>query len=105
MSHSGRPPQLFLAPLFLRPHQPFSDATAQFSREDIPLISSVIPAIDHIDVLLNDFAINSEFSTSIRSACSLGKKLLNKYYCQSDESEIYRIAMGKSYKVFSLLLG
>ena len=37
---------------------------------------------------------NVEYSPALQAALSLGKNLLDKYYSLSDDSEIYRIAMG-----------
>jgi hypothetical protein len=37
---------------------------------------------------------NRRYSPAIRAALSLGEKLLNKYYSLTDDSEVYRIAMG-----------
>ena len=37
---------------------------------------------------------NIDYSPSLKVALSLGKSVLDKYYSLSDESEIYRIAVG-----------
>ena len=76
--------------------QLFDDATLYFSDEENPNIPLVIPAMDHIDSELSASALNESYSPAIRAAASLGKKTLNRYYDKSDETEIYRIAMGKS---------
>ena len=34
------------------------------------------------------------YSPAIRAALKLGTRLLNKYYSLTDDSEVYRIAMG-----------
>lgn len=39
-------------------------------------------------------------SNPIRHALSIGKKTLNKYYSLTDDSHIYRIAMGMSPKLY-----
>ena len=36
-----------------------------------------------------------EYSPALRVALSLGKTVLDKYYSLSDDSEVYRIAMGE----------
>lgn len=41
---------------------------------------------------------NENYSFAIRAALKIGKKLLNKYYSITDNSELYRIAMGMSTK-------
>jgi hypothetical protein len=38
---------------------------------------------------------NFNYSPALKAALSLGKSVLDKYYSLSDDSEIYRIAMGK----------
>ena len=37
---------------------------------------------------------NVDYSPALQAALSLGKSVLDKYYSLSDESEIYRIAVG-----------
>ena len=44
---------------------------------------------------------NVEYSPALQAALMLGKNLLDKYYSLSDDSEIYRIAMG-TYNLISL---
>ena len=39
---------------------------------------------------------NEAYSPAIRAALKLGIKILDKYYSLTDNSEVYRIAMGKS---------
>ena len=43
---------------------------------------------------------NENYSTAIRAALEVGKNLLNKYYSITDNSEVYRIAMGMSKVIF-----
>ena len=56
--------------------------------------------MDLLDEFLNDEAINKERHPAIRAACALGKKVLNKYYSKTDESEMYRISMGTCFFIF-----
>jgi len=37
-----------------------------------------------------------KFSVAIRAALVIGKNAMNQYYNKTDQSEVYRIAMGKS---------
>ncbi|KIM40436.1 hypothetical protein M413DRAFT_54247, partial [Hebeloma cylindrosporum] len=74
----------------------FKHATLFFSR-DTPSISTVIPAMDHIDTYLAMAAQDLNYSPSIRAALAIGKKTLNRYYNKTDYSEVYRIAMGTFY--------
>ena len=74
--------------------QIFKDATLYFSR-GTPNLATVIPAMDHLDKVLATAADNSsKFSPAIRAALAIGKTTLNKYYNLTDQSEVYRIAMG-----------
>ena len=43
-----------------------------------------------------------EYSTAIKAAVGLGKRTLNRYYSKTDESEVYRIAMGMFFIRFYL---
>ncbi|KAF8798676.1 hypothetical protein BYT27DRAFT_7320677 [Phlegmacium glaucopus] len=63
-----------------------------FSRHT-PSISTVIPAMDHIDTHLATATQNASYSISIRAALTIGKQTLNRYYNKTDHSEVYQIAM------------
>jgi hypothetical protein len=65
-----------------------------FSRRT-PNLATVIPAMDHIDDVLQGFTRNTNYNTAIRSAVDLARQMLNRYYSLTDASEVYRIAMGK----------
>ena len=73
-----------------------------FFSQSKPNIDSVIPAMDYIDQQLTNSALNPKYSKSIKTAISLGKRTLNRYYDMTDHSEIYQIAMGKFYFINSL---
>ncbi|PPQ97651.1 hypothetical protein CVT26_002435 [Gymnopilus dilepis] len=71
----------------------FKDATLFFSR-GTPNLTTVIPAMDHIDKVLATCSDSPyQFSLAIRAALAVGKAALNKYYNKTDHSEVYRIAM------------
>jgi hypothetical protein len=76
-------------------YQIFKDATLFFSRDGIPNIATVIPAMDRIDEVLASSALDVQFSVSIKAALALGKKTLNRYYSKTDMSDVYRTAMSK----------
>jgi len=80
--------------IHLHKHHIFKHGTLFFSR-DTPNISTVIPAMDHIDEYLATASQNPKYSEAIRAALALGKQTLNHYYDKTDPSEVYRIAMGK----------
>ncbi|KIL55103.1 hypothetical protein M378DRAFT_91402 [Amanita muscaria Koide BX008] len=71
----------------------FKDATLFFSREAVPSLTTVIPAMDHIDEALATSIASIDSSHAIWSALSIGKRTLNRYYSKTDYSETYRIAM------------
>jgi len=50
--------------------------------------------MDHIDEHLATAATNRRYPLAIQAALAIGKKTLNRYYDRTDQSEIYRIAMG-----------
>jgi len=74
-------------------NQIFKHGTLFFSR-DTPSLSTVIPAMDHIDEYLATASQNLDYSQAIRAALALGKRTLNRYYDKTDHSEVFRIAMG-----------
>jgi hypothetical protein len=74
--------------------QILKDATLFFSR-GTPNLPTVIPAMDHIDSMFTDYILpTSKKHPAVRAAVEIAKKTLNKYYSLTDDSELYRIAMG-----------
>ena len=67
--------------------------TLFFSRGGTPNVASVIPAMDHLDEHLASIATSPKYGRAIKAAVALGKRTLNKYYDNTDQSKIYRIAM------------
>jgi hypothetical protein len=61
---------------------------------DTPCVAAVIPAMDKMHAELTATVENEKYSSALRAALLLGKNLLDKYYSLTDDSEIYRIAMG-----------
>ena len=57
--------------------------------------------MDHIDEYMATACQNMKISKAIRSALTLGKQTLNRYYNKTDQSDVYRIAMGS---LFLLLI-
>jgi hypothetical protein len=63
----------------------------EFFSTSTPPVSSVIPAMDTIDRAFTTASMDDEdFCLPIKVALELGKRLMNKYYNLTDESEIYR---------------
>ncbi|KAF8814220.1 hypothetical protein BYT27DRAFT_7082723 [Phlegmacium glaucopus] len=70
----------------------FKDATLFFSR-GTPNITTVIPAMDHIDEHLVTAALSPIYPVAIKAALAIGKATLNRYYHKTDHSEVFWIAM------------
>jgi hypothetical protein len=60
--------------------------------------------MDHIDEYLATTSQDPSYSEAIRAALALGKRTLNRYYDKTDQSEVYRIAMGKPHHIQSFFL-
>jgi hypothetical protein len=60
--------------------------------------------MDHIDEHLATASQNNDYLIAIRAALAIGKRTLNRYYNKTDQSEVYRIAMGKSRLVLLLVV-
>lgn len=60
--------------------------------------------MDHIDEHLATAAIEKKYPLAIKAALAIGKKTLNRYYDKTDQSEVFRIAMGKKFLHFLKLL-
>jgi hypothetical protein len=67
--------------------QVFKDATLFFSRNGIPNLATVIPAMNCINNVLTANSIDWEFSVPIWAA-------LTCYYSKTDLLDVYWIAMG-----------
>jgi hypothetical protein len=82
--------------------QTFKTVTLQFST-DTPCLAAVIPAMDKMHNELVAASENAKYSQAVRAALTIGRNLLNKYYSLTDDSEVYRIAMGTSLTSFDFL--
>ena len=76
--------------------QAFYDISLEMQSAGIPLISNVIPCIDDLVRVIDDFKDDASKHPAVRSAAIRGLTILNKYYQKSDESFVYCIAMGMS---------
>ena len=70
-------------------------ATLHMERMGRPLVHAVIPLIDNLTNMLKAAAANEDLDITIRAGALAGKKILDKYYSKTDQSIIFRIAMGK----------
>jgi len=60
-----------------------------------PPVFLVIPAMDTIDCAFTTSSMDDKhFSLPIKIALELSKRIMNKYYNLTDESEIYRSSIG-----------
>ena len=64
-----------------------------FFSQGMPSITTIIPAMDHIDEHLTTAAIDNKYPLVIKVALVIGKKTLNRYYDKTDHSEVFRIAI------------
>ncbi len=78
---------------YLQLLQIFKQATLVFSKENAT-VASVIPAMDRIDTMLTTNTTTHKFSPAVRAALAMGKRTLNCYYSRTDDSDVYRTAMG-----------
>ena len=69
------------------------DAALYFSHST-PTLTTVIPAMDHIDKTLTSQSLDSDYEPAIHTGLGLAKKVLNRYYSAMDHSEVYCITMG-----------
>jgi hypothetical protein len=77
--------------------QAFCDMSVQMQSAHDTLISGVIPGMDRLVCVIDKYKDNIKIHSAVRSAAMRGLTILNKYYQKSDESFIYRIAMGMLY--------
>ncbi len=56
--------------------------------------------MDEIDQVLSGHLEGSAIGATIQSALEVGKATLNKYYSKTDASELYRIAMSRSFHFY-----
>ena len=71
----------------------YKTATLYFSSNDTN-IAAVIPAMDTLNNSL-DSTTSKTLYVAIQAAMDLARKKMNRYYSLTDESAVYRIAMGK----------
>jgi hypothetical protein len=77
-----------------------------FFSTSTPPISSVIPAMDTIDRCFATASMDdARFPLPLKVALDLGKRIMNKYYDLTDESEIYRVSISKFNTPFLLVPG
>src|SRR6266481_4545158 len=75
--------------------QRFLEATKQMSQSKMPLLHQVIPYMDSLTMSLDEFHTNTDLNPAVRIAAQRGHVVVDKFYQQTDESHIFRIAMRK----------
>jgi hypothetical protein len=60
-----------------------------------PLLHQVILTIDYLRKTCEKVATDDNKHMAVRHAAKHGAKVLDKYYSLSDNSEMYRVAIGK----------
>jgi hypothetical protein len=58
-------------------------------------VHEVIPLIDNLTTFVQRCSDNTNLQPSVRSSSAGGLFLLDKYYAKTDDSIIYRAAIGK----------
>lgn len=69
--------------------------TKKFSQSNTPLIAEVLPAMDELTNGLDKLRASKAIHPMVRYSAALTQKMVNKLYRNSDESDIYRVAMGE----------
>ena len=65
------------------------------SQSGKPLLHEVIQMIDLLEAMLKEKSEDPTLPQVVRVAASLGCDILNKYYSKTDESIMYRGAVGE----------
>lgn len=73
----------------------FLKATQHISKTAKPLLHQVIPLIDKLTGHLEAIVANATLLMPVRAAAARGRVVLNTYYSKTDDSVMYRLAIGK----------
>ena len=76
--------------------QPFLYATNKMSTNKHALVHEVIPYMDILTEHLARFKDDRVLHPVVRAASERGIEVINRYYSKTDQSVVYRIAMGMS---------
>ena len=77
--------------------QPFLFATKAVSASSCALVHDVIPYMDVLTRHVDEFRRDDSLSPMVCEAAKRGRKILDKYYSRTDETIIFRVAMGMSH--------
>lgn len=73
----------------------FDAPTKAFSRAEVPLVCDVIPMLEDLELQLQTVRNDPEQESIIRVAAHASLEVVAKYYERTDDTLIYRMAMGK----------
>ena len=76
--------------------QIYKQVSGLFSTAEVPLIYKVIPMLEDMEHELKGVRNNVNLADVIRMAAHAALLMIGKYYALTDDSEVYRIAMGAS---------
>jgi hypothetical protein len=76
--------------------QAFLIAMKQMSQSKTPLVHNVIPIIDIIAWVVDNYSSDTALPPAMHMATLRGRTMPNKYYGLTDESIVYHITMCKS---------
>jgi len=74
--------------------QVFEVTTKKVSMGNVLLLHQVVPILDYLRVHLEETSENTSLHPAVRHAAMNGIAILDKYYSKTDESDMYRTAMG-----------
>lgn len=74
-------------------NQRYKQATLYFSRNSAT-VAGIIPAMDKLDKHLRNTTQDDELHPAIQVAMKLARNKMDRYWKKTDDSNIYRIAMG-----------
>ncbi|KAF7969646.1 hypothetical protein HWV62_26741 [Athelia sp. TMB] len=75
----------------------YKKKTNLFSQKEVPLIYEVIPMLEEMEHQLTNVRNSYDMPKVIRIAAQAALFVIEKYYALTDDNEVYRIAIGKSF--------
>ena len=94
-SRYGKLPKLLAVITVTIATQIFEKVSKRFSQAEVPLIYEVLPMLVRLRRDLQQMSDNSRLPNVIRIAAIAGLLVLDKYDARFQDTEVYRIALGK----------
>jgi len=91
----GKPPMLLALVIVITTKQIFEKISKRFSQAEVPLVYEVLPMLARLRRDLQQMSNNKGLPNVIRIAAIAGLLVLNKYDARFQDTEVYRIALGK----------